>query len=157
MEPGHLQQSGQYSLLVAWDRLAARDVGWLTLARDGGMGEVARLQYRLHALEPGHMHQAASLPASGQYSLLLAWDPLANKDVGWLTLARGEGLGEVARLQYRSYGERQEEQEVAGNPYTNCVHGPREEEREREKQGELVISSQDNYSEGGGRGGRYGG
>ena len=36
-------------------------------------------------------------------SVLLAWDPLTNRDVGWLTLASGEGQEVVARLQYRDF------------------------------------------------------
>ena len=47
-------------------------------------------------------------PLSEASSVLLAWDPLTNWDVGWLTLASGEGKEVVARLQYRDFSLRLE-------------------------------------------------
>ena len=65
--------------------------------------------------QPDRISDSSCQPPSTASSVLLAWDPLTNRDVGWLTLASGEGKEVVARLQYRDFTLRPEGGQGLGN------------------------------------------
>ena len=54
-----------------------------------------------------------------QATLLVAWDPLTNSDLGWLTLTGGLDQGVVARLQFRRWPGNQMESGGVTNSFTS--------------------------------------
>jgi len=95
---GHLARVPHLQVLLAWDPIACRDVGWLTLVSREVVGVAATLgdlgltlrDYSMEAGGWGELEELihdimAVIRDRGPWRVELAWDSATNRDVGWLT------------------------------------------------------------------------